>query len=100
MGSNIRTNADATEVSEAARLAAAKVGGDLRQTARDARLAAENFTEALRHSAADIADAARKRARSTTRDVRRSVRRRPIAWLGAAAGVGAAVTLLIKGGVR
>jgi ElaB/YqjD/DUF883 family membrane-anchored ribosome-binding protein len=86
------------EVSDAMREAATKLSNDLARTARDAREAADDLGEALRHSAEDVADKARSNARIANRDFRRGVRDHPVAWLGAAAGAGALLSLLMVAG--
>jgi ElaB/YqjD/DUF883 family membrane-anchored ribosome-binding protein len=95
VGSSIRTDNGTGEVSEAVRHAAAKLSNDLSRTARDAREAAEELSEALRHSASGVADKARARASAATHNVQEGVRTHPIAWLGAAAGAGALLSLLL-----
>jgi ElaB/YqjD/DUF883 family membrane-anchored ribosome-binding protein len=95
MGKSIQTNGASDEVNQAMRHAATKLSDDLARTARDAREAAEELGSALRHSASDVADKAKARATETTRGLRRGVRQHPIAWLGAAAGVGALAGLLM-----
>ncbi len=95
MGKATHANGESNEVSEAVRQAATKLSGDLSRTARDAREAAEDLGQALRHSAKDVASKARTQAESTHRGLRRGMRERPVAWLGAAAGVGALLSLLM-----
>jgi ElaB/YqjD/DUF883 family membrane-anchored ribosome-binding protein len=96
MGKGIQTNSSGGEVSEAMRQAATKLSSDLSRTARDAREAAEELGDALRHSAKDVAEKAQAQASETARGVRRGVREHPIAWLGAAAGAGALLSLLMS----
>jgi ElaB/YqjD/DUF883 family membrane-anchored ribosome-binding protein len=99
-----RTNGDISEVSDTVRHAATKLSDDLARTARDAREAADQLGAALRHSAStvasNVADKARARASETTRDMQEGVREHPIAWLGAAVGAGALLTLLLTGRSR
>ncbi len=92
------TQVHPVEVGEAMQHAATKLSDDLNRTARDAQEAAEELGEALRHSATEMAAKAKSRASEARQDVRRSVREHPIAWLGAAAGAGALVTLLVAAG--
>ena len=83
------------EVEDAIRNGAMRISHDLARTARDARKAAEDLGDALRHSAEDAAEEAQVRAGAAVRGVRRGVREHPLAWLGAAAGIGALAALVI-----
>ena len=95
MGKRTETNGAGSEVTDAMRHAAGKLGDDLSRTAHDARGAAEEISDALRHSARDMAATAKSRARDAHRGLRRGVRDHPIVWLGAAAGAGALASLLL-----
>jgi ElaB/YqjD/DUF883 family membrane-anchored ribosome-binding protein len=85
------------EIGEAVRHAAAKLGQDLSRTARDAQESASELTSAVRRSAADWADAAGTRMRAAIRSAQEGVRKRPIAWIVAASGIGALIGALLAG---
>jgi ElaB/YqjD/DUF883 family membrane-anchored ribosome-binding protein len=95
MTTKISTRNGDGEISEAMRHAATKLSNDLARTARDARDAADDLTEAVRHSAKDATDKARARATEMTGAMQSGVREHPMVWLGAAAGAGALISLLV-----
>jgi hypothetical protein len=100
MSNHTRTNGDGGEVTEVMRDAAVKLRKDLKRTARDTREAADALGSALRHSARDAADQARSSVEDTRRAMKRSVRKHPIALLGAAAGAGAMISFVLMSRAR
>lgn len=94
MGSGNRSNVG-HEVQEVVHEAAERLGADLSRTARDAREAAEELAQALRRSAGDVAERARDTTTEATGALRTSIREHPLVWVGAGAGVGALIGLLL-----
>jgi ElaB/YqjD/DUF883 family membrane-anchored ribosome-binding protein len=86
---------DRSEVAEAWRRSTTKLSADLERTARDAREAAAELSDALRRSAAGVADTAAEHVRDGAATVRQEVKQRPLVWLAAAAGAGAVIGMLL-----
>jgi ElaB/YqjD/DUF883 family membrane-anchored ribosome-binding protein len=83
---------DRGEINEAMRHATAKLSQDLARTAEDARSAAAELATAIGRWATDFGGEALS---STRRAVEARVRRHPITWVAAAAGLGALAGLLL-----
>ena len=86
-------NHNNSELAEALRHAAARLGQDLSQTAHDAREAAKDLAIAMGRAAGE---AALERTERASEALGASVRRNPALWLAAAAGAGAVLALWIS----
>lgn len=86
-------NDNDSEVGEALRHAAARLGQDLSRTAHDAREAAKHLVIAMGRA---TGEAALERTERASQALGASVRRNPALWLAGAAGLGAVVAIWIS----